>query len=131
MADNPCLTIRCEYSDTDLPPTEVTFRLAASYGLTAGHEANEWFIDMIVRLRGVRGRDGQGWGGADAVLERDGTGRDGGVAFGLHLNLPMDIVGRWTTYQGTRWTWHVEDASDPSWCGASSHVVVGRHPRGA
>ena len=29
----PRLTIRCEYPDTDLPPTEVTFRLAASYGI--------------------------------------------------------------------------------------------------
>ena len=43
----PRMTIRCEYPDTDLPPTEVTFRLAASYGLTTGHEANEWFIDML------------------------------------------------------------------------------------
>ena len=43
----PWLTIRCEYPDTDLPPTEVTFRLSPSYGLTTGHEANEWFIDMM------------------------------------------------------------------------------------
>ncbi len=34
MADTPHLTIRCEYPDTDLPPTEVTFRLSPSYGLT-------------------------------------------------------------------------------------------------
>ncbi len=47
MADTPHLTIRCEYPDTDLPPTEVTFRLSPSYGLTTGHEANEWFIDML------------------------------------------------------------------------------------
>ena len=47
MADSPRLTIRCEYPDTDLPPTEVTFRLSTSYGLTTGHEANEWFIDMM------------------------------------------------------------------------------------
>ncbi len=44
---NPRLTIRCEYPDTDMPPTEVTFRLSPSYGLTTGHEANEWFIDMM------------------------------------------------------------------------------------
>jgi len=25
----------------------VTFRLSPSYGLTTGHEANEWFIDML------------------------------------------------------------------------------------
>jgi len=43
----PRLTIRCEYPDTDMPPTEVTFRLSPSYGLTTGHEANEWFIDML------------------------------------------------------------------------------------
>ncbi len=43
----PRLTIRCEYPDTDLPPTEVTFRLSPSYGLTTGHEANEWFIEMM------------------------------------------------------------------------------------
>ena len=43
----PRLTIRCEYPDTDLPPTEVTFRLSPSYGLTTGHEVNEWFIDMM------------------------------------------------------------------------------------
>ena len=47
MADTPRLTIRCEYPDTDLPPTEVTFRLSPSYGLTTGHEANEWFIEMM------------------------------------------------------------------------------------
>jgi hypothetical protein len=40
-------TVRCEYPDTDLPPTEVTFRLSPSYGLATGHEANEWFIDML------------------------------------------------------------------------------------
>ena len=25
----------------------MTFRLSPSYGLTTGHEANEWFIDMM------------------------------------------------------------------------------------
>ncbi len=43
----PRLTIRCEYSDTDMPPTEVTFGLSPSYGLTTGHEANEWFLEMM------------------------------------------------------------------------------------
>ena len=43
----PRLTIRCEYPDTALPPPEVRFRLSPSYGLTTGHEANEWFIDMM------------------------------------------------------------------------------------
>ncbi len=39
------LTVHCEYPDQ--PPTEVTFGLSPSYGLTTGHEANEWFIDMM------------------------------------------------------------------------------------
>ena len=43
----PRLTIRCEYPDTDMPPSEVTFGLSPSYGLTTAHEANEWFIDMM------------------------------------------------------------------------------------
>ena len=30
-----------------MPPTEVTFRLSPSYGLHTGHEANEWFIEMM------------------------------------------------------------------------------------
>ncbi len=41
----PRLTVRCEYPDQ--PPTEVTFGLSPSYGLTTGHEANEWFLEMM------------------------------------------------------------------------------------
>ena len=29
-------------------PTEVTFSLSPSYGLTTGREAHEWFIDMML-----------------------------------------------------------------------------------
>ena len=47
LVSTPRLTVRCEYPDTDMPPTEVTFRLSASYGLTTGHEVNEWFIEMM------------------------------------------------------------------------------------
>ena len=47
MADTPHLTVRCDYPDTDMEPTEVTFRLSPSYGLKTGHEVNEWFIDMM------------------------------------------------------------------------------------
>ncbi len=47
MGKTPRLTVRCEYPVTDMPPTEVTFRLSPSYGLTTGHEVNEWFIDMM------------------------------------------------------------------------------------
>ncbi len=51
----PRLTIRCEYPDTDLPHTEVTFRLAPSYGLTTGHEANEWFLEMMHKYEEFEG----------------------------------------------------------------------------
>jgi len=47
LVRTPRITVRCEYPDTDLPPTYVTFRRSPSYGLTTGHEANEWFIDMM------------------------------------------------------------------------------------
>ena len=47
MADTPRITVRCEYPDTDMPRTEVSFRLSPSYGLTIGHQANEWFLDMM------------------------------------------------------------------------------------
>jgi hypothetical protein len=43
----PRLTIRCEYPDTDLPPTEVTFRLSPSYGLLTAREAHDWFLQMM------------------------------------------------------------------------------------
>ncbi len=46
-ADTPHLTIRCEYPDTDLEPTVVTFRLSPSYGLHTALQAHEWFIDMM------------------------------------------------------------------------------------
>ena len=45
MADTPHLSIRCEYDDSE--PTEVSFCLSPSYGLTTGHEAHEWFIEMM------------------------------------------------------------------------------------
>ena len=43
----PRLTIRCEYPDTDLEPTEVTFRLSPSYGLLTALEAHDWFLEML------------------------------------------------------------------------------------
>ena len=30
-----------------MAPTEVTFRLSPSYGLTTAHEAHEWFLGMM------------------------------------------------------------------------------------
>ena len=47
MADTPRLTVRCEYPDTDMAPTEVTFRLAASYGIRTAREAHDWFLLMM------------------------------------------------------------------------------------
>jgi len=47
MADTPRLTVRCEYPDTDLPPTEVTFRLSPSYGIHNAREAHDWFLLMM------------------------------------------------------------------------------------
>ena len=44
---NPRLTIRCEYPDTDMPPTEVTFRLSPRYGLLTALEAHDWFLEMM------------------------------------------------------------------------------------
>ena len=41
------IRIRCEYRDTLLEPTEVTFGLSPSYGLIIGHEAHEWFLEMM------------------------------------------------------------------------------------
>ncbi len=60
------LTVHCEYPDQ--PPTEVTFRLSPSYGLTTGHEANEWFLEMMLSARGVRSRNGSGRGAAAFIL---------------------------------------------------------------
>ena len=47
MADKPRLTIRCEYPDGSSPPTQVTFRLAASYGIHSAREAHDWFLLMM------------------------------------------------------------------------------------
>ena len=47
MANTPRLTVRCEYPDTDMPPTEVTFRLSPSYGFHTALEAHDWFIEMM------------------------------------------------------------------------------------
>ena len=47
MTNNPRLTVRCEYPDTSLKPTEVTFGLAAFYGIHSAREAHEWFLLMM------------------------------------------------------------------------------------
>ena len=46
LVRNPRLTICCEYPDTDMPPTEVTFGLSHRYGIHTAHGANEWFLEF-------------------------------------------------------------------------------------
>ena len=41
------LTLRCEYPDTDIAPTEVSFALSPSYGLLPARAAHEWFLEMM------------------------------------------------------------------------------------
>ena len=47
MTKNPRLTIRREYPDTGMEPTEVCFRLSPSYGIGSAREAHEWFLTMM------------------------------------------------------------------------------------
>ena len=47
MTKSPHLTVRCEYPDTDMPSTEVTFGLSPSYGLLTAREAHDWFIGLV------------------------------------------------------------------------------------
>ena len=43
----PRLTIRCEYPDTSLPPTEVSLRLSRRYGILDASDAHDWFLSMM------------------------------------------------------------------------------------
>ena len=43
----PRLTVCCAYPDTDMAPTEVSFRVSPSYGLLAARDAHEWFLRMM------------------------------------------------------------------------------------
>ena len=43
----PRLTIRCEYPDTDMLPTEVSFGLSPSYGFLTARDAHEWVLEMM------------------------------------------------------------------------------------
>ena len=47
MADNPRFTVLCVYPDGSSPPDEVTFGLAASYGIHNAREAHDWFLLMM------------------------------------------------------------------------------------
>ena len=44
---NPRLTVRCEYADTGMAPTEVTFRLSPRYSILTAREAHDWFLEMM------------------------------------------------------------------------------------
>ena len=46
MTKSPHLTVRCEYPDTDMPSTEVTFGLSPSDGLLTARDAHDWFLQM-------------------------------------------------------------------------------------
>ncbi len=43
----PRLTIRCEYPDLGVRPTEVSFGLSPRYGILDAREAHEWFLKMM------------------------------------------------------------------------------------
>ncbi len=43
----PRLTIRCEYPELGMTPTEVCFRLSPRYGIHTAREAHEWFLRMM------------------------------------------------------------------------------------
>ena len=45
----PRLTVRCEYPDTEMPPTVVTFGLSPRYGLHTACDAHEWGRDRSPR----------------------------------------------------------------------------------
>ena len=45
----PRLSVRCEYPDSGSPPSDVTFRLAPSYGIQDALQAHEWFLRMMQR----------------------------------------------------------------------------------
>ncbi len=43
----PRLTVRCEYLDTGMAPTQVSFCLSPRYGIHTAREAHEWFLCMM------------------------------------------------------------------------------------
>ena len=47
MAKTPRLTVLCEYPDSSIEPTEVTFRLSPSYGFLTAREAHEWGFAVL------------------------------------------------------------------------------------
>ena len=47
MGKTPRLTIRCEYPDSGMSPTEVSFGLSPSYGIHTSNDAHDWFLRMM------------------------------------------------------------------------------------
>ena len=43
----PRLTIRCEYPETGIARTEITFRLSPHYGIQSAREAHDWFLKTM------------------------------------------------------------------------------------
>ena len=43
----PRLTIRCEYPETCMLSTEVTFGLSHCYGIHTAREAHDWFLGLM------------------------------------------------------------------------------------
>ncbi len=46
-ARTPHITVRCEYPDTYMRSTVVTFGLSPRYGLHTARDAHEWFLKMM------------------------------------------------------------------------------------
>ncbi len=44
---NPRFTVRCEYPDTGMAPTEVTFGLSPRCGIHTARETQDWFLEMM------------------------------------------------------------------------------------
>ena len=57
----PRLTIRCEYTDSWMAPTEVSFRLSPHDGIHTAREAHDWFLRMR-SMRSSRWRRKRGSG---------------------------------------------------------------------
>lgn len=43
----PTLTVYCEYPDSTIEPTDVTFRISPRYGLTDAVRVHAWFLEML------------------------------------------------------------------------------------
>ena len=43
----PRLTVRCDYPDSSMEPTCVSFRLSPPYGIHMARKAHDWFLRMM------------------------------------------------------------------------------------